>query len=97
MCLRSPLLCPNALGGGDLSLWGSGFWLVWTLIILLTCCCVCQHRRSKQRFQQQRRQNEINLIAYREARNNTQLPLYLSEYLWGRVSLSLFHAVKIQE
>ncbi|CAL8391124.1 unnamed protein product [Arctogadus glacialis] len=53
------------------------FWLVWTLIILLTCCCVCQHRRSKQRFQQQRRQNEINLIAYREARNNTQLPLYL--------------------
>ncbi|KAJ3610751.1 hypothetical protein NHX12_022842 [Muraenolepis orangiensis] len=53
------------------------FWLVWTLIILLTCCCVCQHRRSKQRFQQQRRQNEINLIAYREARNNSQLPLYL--------------------
>lgn len=53
------------------------FWLVWTLIILLICCCVCQHRRSKQRFQQQRRQNEINLIAYREARNNSQLPLYL--------------------
>ncbi|XP_071750836.1 WW domain binding protein 1-like a [Centroberyx gerrardi] len=53
------------------------FWLVWTLIIILTCCCVCQHRRSKQRFQQQRRQNEINLIAYREAHNNTQLPLYL--------------------
>ena len=64
---------------GGLSVWGSGFWLVWTLIILLTCCCVCQHRRSKQRFQQQRRQNEINLIAYREARNNTQLPLYLRE------------------
>ncbi|XP_056148004.1 WW domain binding protein 1-like a [Lampris incognitus] len=53
------------------------FWLVWTLIIILTCCCVCQHRRSKQRFQQQRRQNEINLMAYREAHNNTQLPLYL--------------------
>lgn len=60
------------------------FWLVWALIVLLTCCCVCQHRRSKQRFQQQRRQNEINLIAYREARNNTQLPIYLRfipEYL----------------
>ncbi|XP_058508208.1 WW domain binding protein 1-like a [Solea solea] len=53
------------------------FWLVWTLIIILTCCCVCQHWRSKQRFQQQRRQNEINLIAYREAHNNSQLPLYL--------------------
>ncbi|XP_076017941.1 WW domain binding protein 1-like [Genypterus blacodes] len=53
------------------------FWLVWTLIIILTCCCVCQHWRSKQRFQQQRRQNEINLIAYREAHNNTHLPLYL--------------------
>ncbi|XP_023132912.2 WW domain binding protein 1-like a [Amphiprion ocellaris] len=53
------------------------FWLVWALIIILTCCCVCQHWRSKQRFQQQRRQNEINLIAYREARNNSQLPLYL--------------------
>ncbi|KAF7656778.1 hypothetical protein LDENG_00036190 [Lucifuga dentata] len=52
------------------------FWLVWTLIIILTCCCVCQHWRSKQRFQQQRRQNEINLIAYREAHNNTHLPLY---------------------
>lgn len=53
------------------------FWLVWTLIIILTCCCVCQHWRSKQRFQQQRRQNEINLIAYREAHNNSQLPIYL--------------------
>ncbi|XP_039996110.1 WW domain binding protein 1-like a [Xiphias gladius] len=53
------------------------FWLVWTLIIILICCCVCQHWRSKQRFQQQRRQNEINLIAYREAHNNSQLPLYL--------------------
>ncbi|XP_062286929.1 WW domain binding protein 1-like a [Scomber scombrus] len=53
------------------------FWLVWTLIIILTCCCVCQHWRSKQRFQQQRRQNEINLIAYREAHNNSHLPLYL--------------------
>ncbi|XP_068424138.1 WW domain binding protein 1-like a [Clinocottus analis] len=53
------------------------FWLVWALIIILTCCCICQHWRSKQRFQQQRRQNEINLIAYREAHNNSQLPLYL--------------------
>uniref|UniRef100_A0A3Q3W7L3 Uncharacterized protein n=1 Tax=Mola mola TaxID=94237 RepID=A0A3Q3W7L3_MOLML len=53
------------------------FWLVWTLIIILTCCCVCHHWRSKQRFQQQRRQNEINLIAYREAHNNSHLPLYL--------------------
>ncbi|XP_061646623.1 WW domain binding protein 1-like a [Phyllopteryx taeniolatus] len=53
------------------------FWLVWTLIGILTCCCLCQHWRSKQRFQQQRRQNEINLIAYREAHNNSQLPLYL--------------------
>ncbi|XP_028279193.1 WW domain binding protein 1-like a [Parambassis ranga] len=53
------------------------FWLVWTLIIILTCCCVCQHWRSKQRFQQQRRQNEINLIAYREAHNNSHLPIYL--------------------
>ncbi|XP_059179762.1 WW domain binding protein 1-like a [Centropristis striata] len=53
------------------------FWLVWTLIVILTCCCVCQHWRAKQRFQQQRRQNEINLIAYREAHNNSQLPLYL--------------------
>ncbi|CDQ61138.1 unnamed protein product [Oncorhynchus mykiss] len=36
------------------------------------------HRRYKQSFQQQRRQNEINLIVYREAHNNTQhLPLYL--------------------
>ena len=57
----------------------AGFWLVWTLIVILTCCCVCQHWRSKQRFQQQRRQNEINLIAYREAHNNSQLPLYLSK------------------
>eukprot|EP00064_Thunnus_orientalis_P015610 superscaffoldBa00002927_g15665 len=55
------------------------FWLVWTLIIILTCCCVCQHWRSKQRFQQQRRQNEINLIAYREAHNNSHLPLYLKQ------------------
>ncbi|XP_034754088.1 WW domain binding protein 1-like a [Etheostoma cragini] len=53
------------------------FWLVWSLIVILTCCCVCHHWRSKQRFQQQRRQNEINLIAYREAHNNSQLPLYL--------------------
>ncbi|XP_017277129.1 WW domain binding protein 1-like a [Kryptolebias marmoratus] len=53
------------------------FWLVWALIIILTCFCVCQHWRAKQRFQQQRRQNEINLIAYREAHNNSQLPLYL--------------------
>nr|XP_057932905.1 WW domain binding protein 1-like isoform X2 [Doryrhamphus excisus] len=53
------------------------FWLVWALIAILICCCVCQHWRSKQRFQQQRRQNEINLIAYREAHNNSQLPLYL--------------------
>ncbi|XP_037126874.1 WW domain binding protein 1-like [Syngnathus acus] len=53
------------------------FWLVWTLIGILTCCCLCQHWRSKQRFQQQRRQNEINLIAYREAHNNSQVPLYL--------------------
>ncbi|XP_047460009.1 WW domain binding protein 1-like a [Mugil cephalus] len=53
------------------------FWLVWALIIILTGFCLCQHWRSKQRFQQQRRQNEINLIAYREAHNNSQLPLYL--------------------
>lgn len=53
------------------------FWLVWALIVILTCCCVCQHWRSKQRFQQQRRQNEINLIAYREVHNNSQLPIYL--------------------
>ncbi|KAK2922174.1 WW domain binding protein 1-like a [Channa argus] len=53
------------------------FWLVWTLIIILTLSCACHHWRSKQRFQQQRRQNEINLIAYREAHNNSQLPLYL--------------------
>lgn len=57
----------------------AGFWLVWTLIIILTCCCVCHHWRSKQRFQQQRRQNEINLIAYREAHSNSELPLYLSK------------------
>ncbi|KAM9364597.1 WW domain binding protein 1-like a [Pholidichthys leucotaenia] len=53
------------------------FWLICTMIIIITCLCVCHHWRSKQRFQQQRRQNEINLIAYREARNNSQLPLYL--------------------
>ncbi|XP_061766999.1 WW domain binding protein 1-like [Nerophis ophidion] len=53
------------------------FWLVWTLIGILICCCLCQHWRSKQRFQQQRRQNEINLIAYREAHNNSELPRYL--------------------
>ncbi|XP_046884931.1 WW domain binding protein 1-like a isoform X1 [Hypomesus transpacificus] len=53
------------------------FWLVWTIIIILTGFCVCQHRRAKLRFQQQRRQHEINLIAYREAHNNTQTPLYL--------------------
>lgn len=57
-----------------------GFWLVWALIIILICCCVCQHWRSQQRFQQQRRQNEINLIAYREAHNNSHLPIYLSKY-----------------
>ncbi|XP_012707528.2 WW domain binding protein 1-like a [Fundulus heteroclitus] len=53
------------------------FWLVWALIIILTGFCICQHWRAKQRFQQQRRQNEINLIAYREVHNNSQLPLYL--------------------
>ncbi|XP_068597222.1 WW domain binding protein 1-like a [Brachionichthys hirsutus] len=53
------------------------FWLVWTLIIILSCCCICHHWRSKQRVQQQRRQNEINLIAYREAHNNPQMPIYL--------------------
>ncbi|CAF93612.1 unnamed protein product, partial [Tetraodon nigroviridis] len=53
------------------------FWLVWALIIILVCCCICQHWRSQQRFQQQRRQNEINLIAYREAHNNSHLPIYL--------------------
>lgn len=53
------------------------FWLVWALIIILSACCVCHHFHSKQRFQQQRRQNEINLIAYREAHNNSQLPIYL--------------------
>lgn len=58
----------------------SGFWLVWALIIILICCCLFQHWRSQQRFQQQRRQNEINLIAYREAHNNSHLPIYLSEY-----------------
>lgn len=57
-----------------------GFWLVWALIIILICCCVCHHWRSQQRFQQQRRQNEINLIAYREAHNNSHLPIYLSKY-----------------
>ncbi|XP_027861789.1 WW domain binding protein 1-like a [Xiphophorus couchianus] len=53
------------------------FWLVWAVIIILTGFCVWQHWRAKQRFQQQRRQNEINLIAYREVHNNSQLPLYL--------------------
>lgn len=53
------------------------FWLVWALIFILTACCVCHHFHSKQRFQQQRRQNEINLIAFREAHNNSQLPVYL--------------------
>ncbi|XP_015249345.1 PREDICTED: WW domain binding protein 1-like isoform X1 [Cyprinodon variegatus] len=53
------------------------FWLVWALIIILTGFCICHHWRAKQRFQQQRRQNEINLIAYREVNNNSQLPLYL--------------------
>lgn len=53
------------------------FWLVWALILILTACCVCHHFHSKHRFQQQRRQNEINLIAYREAHNNSQLPIYL--------------------
>lgn len=61
--------------------WGllAGFWLVWALIVVLICGCICQHWRSQQRFQQQRRQNEINLIAYREAHNNSQLPIYLSK------------------
>lgn len=61
--------------------WGllAGFWLVWALILVLICACICQHWRSQQRFQQQRRQNEINLIAYREAHNNSQLPIYLSK------------------
>uniref|UniRef100_A0A674PQR9 WW domain binding protein 1-like a n=1 Tax=Takifugu rubripes TaxID=31033 RepID=A0A674PQR9_TAKRU len=53
------------------------FWLVWALILVLICGCIFQHWRSQQRFQQQRRQNEINLIAYREAHNNSQLPIYL--------------------
>ncbi|XP_047208413.1 WW domain binding protein 1-like isoform X2 [Girardinichthys multiradiatus] len=53
------------------------FWLVWAVIIILIGFCICQHWRAKQRFQQQRRQNEINLIAYREVHNNTRLPLYL--------------------
>lgn len=53
------------------------FWLVWALVFILTASCVCHHFHSKQRFQQQRRQNEINLIAYREAHNNSQLPIYL--------------------
>lgn len=53
------------------------FWLVWALILILTACCVCHHFHSKQRFQQQRRQNEINLMAYREAHNNSQMPIYL--------------------
>lgn len=53
------------------------FWLVWAVIIILSGFCICQHWRAKQRFQQQRRQNEINLIAYREVHNNSQLPLYL--------------------
>ncbi|KAK5604785.1 hypothetical protein CRENBAI_010900 [Crenichthys baileyi] len=53
------------------------FWLVWAVIIILTGFCICQHWRAKQRFQQQRRQNEINLIAYREVHNNSRLPLYL--------------------
>ncbi|XP_028983064.1 WW domain binding protein 1-like a [Betta splendens] len=53
------------------------FWLVWALIVILSLCCVCQHWRSKQRFQQMRRQNEINLIAYREAHSNSELPLFL--------------------
>lgn len=58
----------------------AGFWLVWALIIILICGCIFQHWRSHQRFQQQRRQNEINLIAYREAHNNSHLPIYLSKY-----------------
>ncbi|XP_048865336.1 WW domain binding protein 1-like isoform X1 [Brienomyrus brachyistius] len=52
------------------------FWLVWTLIITLSCCCICHHRRAKLRLQQQQRQHEINLIAYREAHNNSSLPFY---------------------
>uniref|UniRef100_A0A1A8C445 WW domain binding protein 1-like a n=1 Tax=Nothobranchius kadleci TaxID=1051664 RepID=A0A1A8C445_NOTKA len=52
------------------------FWLLWALIIILTCFCLCQHWRAKQRFQLQRRQNEINLMAYREANNNSHLPLF---------------------
>uniref|UniRef100_A0A8C6KDD9 WW domain binding protein 1-like a n=1 Tax=Nothobranchius furzeri TaxID=105023 RepID=A0A8C6KDD9_NOTFU len=54
------------------------FWLLWALIIILTCFCLCQHWRAKQRFQLQRRQNEINLMAYREAHNNSHLPLFRS-------------------
>lgn len=53
------------------------FWLVWAIIFIVTAFCVCHHFHSKQRFQQQRRQNEINLIAYREALSNSQLPIYL--------------------
>uniref|UniRef100_A0A1A7WZ20 WW domain binding protein 1-like a n=1 Tax=Iconisemion striatum TaxID=60296 RepID=A0A1A7WZ20_9TELE len=52
------------------------FWLLWALITILTCSCLCHHWRAKRRFQQQRRQNEINLMAYREAHNNSHLPLF---------------------
>ncbi|XP_026788192.2 WW domain binding protein 1-like b isoform X2 [Pangasianodon hypophthalmus] len=52
------------------------FWLMCAIIFILTCCCVCRHRRVKHRLQQQQRQHEINLIAYREARNYTSPPFY---------------------
>lgn len=54
------------------------FWLVWTIFILLSCCCVCHHRRAKHRLQAQQRQQEINLIAYREAHNYSALPFYFT-------------------
>ncbi|XP_060754960.1 WW domain binding protein 1-like b [Neoarius graeffei] len=51
-------------------------WLLCAFIFILTCYCVCRHWRSKHRQQQQQRQREINLIAYREARNYTSPPFY---------------------
>ncbi|XP_043912487.1 WW domain binding protein 1-like isoform X2 [Protopterus annectens] len=53
------------------------FWLVWTVIIILSFCCVCHHRRAKHRLQAQQRQQEINLIAYREAHNYSAVPFYM--------------------
>lgn len=53
------------------------FWLVWTIIIILSFCCVCHHRRAKHRLQAQQRQQEINLIAYREAHNYSAVPFYM--------------------